>query len=237
MTRDTRQERATERLKVARTAMDRVMDNGRAPDGCGPEIIAIAPARGVAVAFVPSRIVNVGSNGTAVIDRGYKGRKALQVADIFHQINAAITKAGAKEPFTDRQINAARAYAELTERHQASGLKCSSAFRDDSAGGGCGGRDVLERMLAMRQKLDQCHRAIGSGIAKEIRRQRPSQRAGGGVVIKQPIFDRDLVDMVCVQGKSLRGALDARGWGPDRKNINALYRALWAALERLTACF
>lgn len=207
---------------------------GRAPAACGPAIVAVAPARGLCAAFTPVSVVPVGADGYEVVERGYKGRKALKVADVFDAINSAIAKAGTNPPFTRRQIEAARSYAALVEQHAAFGLKGSAIFRD--APGGTGGMDPTERALAMRRKLDQCHRAIGPGVAKEIRRQRPSSRTADGTP-KRNITDRDLVDMVCTEGKSLRGALQARGWSAKGDNIRAVYRALFAALDRLAGCF
>lgn len=214
--------------------VEAVMGQGAAPDGCGPEIIGIAPARGVAVAFVPSHVVAVGSDGTAVVERGYKGRSALRVLANLEQMQAAMARKGVVG-FTDRQMAAARAYEDLTMRHNGSSIKGSSAFRD-SVGGGRGDRDAMDRQLAMRGKLDQCHAAIGSGIAKEVRRRRPSARGDAGVA-KRSIFDRALVDQVCLSGKSLTAVLKTHGWSDKGENILSLYAALTGALERLARCF
>jgi len=215
--------------------LEAVRQAGTAPDGCGPEIVRVAPARGAAVAFVPSQVVPVGTDGVEVVARGYKGRSALRVADVFDRINAAIARRGARAPFTDRQVAAARAYADLTERHSAAGYGASAAFRDGAGGGD--GRDGMDRLLMMRDKLDECHREIGTGIAKEVRRRRPSDRGAPGVKSRRAIFDRDLVDMVCLQGKSLRAALKARGWSVSESNLQAVHAALCAALSRLARCF
>jgi len=207
---------------------------GRVPAECGPEIPE-APARGEAVAFNPARLVAVGNEGYQRVERGYKGRSALQVLDALQKMNRAMAKRRVIG-FTEREMKAASAYVELTERHAAGGLKCSSAFQSTGGGGGGHGRDTMDRLLAMRRKLDECHRAIGSGIAKEVRRIRPSKRGAAGVV-KRSIFDRDLVDRVCCGGDSLTTVLRDHGWGDSKENIKAVYHALRAALERLARCF
>ncbi len=227
--------RASFRQQAAEAAKSRILDDGTAPDEVGPEIVRIAPARGAAVTFAPARLVNVGTDGTAIVERGHNGRKALQVCDVFDEINRAIRKGGARAPFTPQQISAARAYADLTERHAAGGLTCSSAFRDDVAGAD-GDLDRTDRLLAMGRKLEQCHRAIGDQVAMPIRRRRPSKR-GGATMMKFEITDRRLVDLVALQGKSLRGVLEAQGWSGNAQNLKAVYLALWAALERLARCF
>ncbi|WP_353472338.1 hypothetical protein PVT71_13675 [Salipiger sp. H15] len=128
-------------------------------------------------------------------------------------------------PFTSGQIAAARDYAALTERCNASGLKCSSLETTRTSSSGGGEREVA--VLRDMERLHQFHRRIGDGLAKEVRRVRP------GGVKRMAVRSRTLVDQVCLGGLSLTQVLQAHGWKVDAKSRDALRAALRAALNRM----
>ncbi|MCA0848324.1 hypothetical protein [Salipiger thiooxidans] len=128
-------------------------------------------------------------------------------------------------PFTSGQIAVGRDYAALTERCNASGLKCSSleALRASASGGGDRETAVLRDMSRLRA----FHHRIGHGLAKEVRRIRP---AGAK---RSAIRARTLVDQVCLGGSTLTAVLEHHGWGVKGESVEALRRSLVAALDRM----
>ncbi|MBT9386970.1 hypothetical protein KM176_24230 [Pseudooceanicola sp. CBS1P-1] len=128
-------------------------------------------------------------------------------------------------PFTTGQVEIARAYAALSERCAASGVRCSSveAVRGQGAGGG-------DREAAIFRDFEQLrlwHRRIGPGLAKEVRRIRPGGRK------RAAITARHLVDAVCLGGMSLEAVLESCNWAVNQPSREGLRKALCAALERM----
>lgn len=213
-----------------------MLRDATAPDECGPDI-PVAPARGACRVFTV-RKVKVGTRNT-VEDAGYQGRgetrprKAVAVADVFDRMEARAGRKGA--PFTPGQIEMARWYRTLVERHNAGGIKLSSIEGRTGGGGGDRGRDIVDIRLAEARQLSAIHYRIGTGAAMVVRRVRPSARAsvstgraGAGV-----ITDRRLVDMVCLEDLDLSAVLAAHGWGLKGGHRKTLRDALAAALDRM----
>jgi hypothetical protein len=126
-------------------------------------------------------------------------------------------------PFTHGQVQAARAYAALSERVAGSGVKCSSLEAVSGSGGG-------DREVAILRDIGQLralHARIGNGLAQEVRRIRPNGAK------RKPIYVRRLVDMVCLGDVTLKGVLDAHGWAWTEKSSKGVRLALCAALDRM----
>lgn len=207
------------------------------------DTIPVGPARGTVQAFALREMVRTDAGNFVSRNAGYLGRRGLRVSDAFDiMTNAAVTawrRAAAQAeargcaapvfsaPFTYGQVQAGRDYASLIERCAASGVKCSS-LEAQSAGGSGGGRE--EAMLSDFRRLRAYHERIGTGLAKEVRRLRPSLHGGKG---RRSIFVRALVDGVCRDGLTLSGVLRAHGWAKDRVVIEALRTALCASLDRM----
>ena len=130
-------------------------------------------------------------------------------------------------PFDPAQVEMARRYAHLTERHSAGGIRCAS-LEAGRAGGGGGG--FIDAYIKQGDELRLIHGRIGAGAALVVRRVRPSKRGGAGAGI---ITDRALVDAVCLGGKDLNAVLRAAGWAADGHHRKALRVALGAALDRM----
>lgn len=129
-------------------------------------------------------------------------------------------------PFTPGQMSMARRYRDLTERHAAGGVRCAS-LEARGSGGGQGG-EFIDAFVAEGRELSAIHRRIGSGEAMVVRRIRPSARGS-----KASIFDRRLVDLVCLGGQDLTGVLRSHGWALKGDHRDALRRALCVALDRM----
>lgn len=209
------------------------------PEICGPEI-PISPARGAYRVFRPVEIVP-GSRGTAR-PSGYRGpgeafpRAALARADVFDAMrNDAVrrhTASGADDadfvpPFTPGQEQVGRDYRDLTERHSAGGMKCASleAIRN---GGGQG--EFIDAYIAEGMRLAWMVRRVGTGVAMEVRRVRPSKR---GARQRGVILNRTLVDMVCLGNKSLSDVLKLHGWSAKGETREVLRRALASILDSM----
>ena len=52
-------------------------------------------------------------------------------------------------------------------------------------------------------------------------------------MVRSIILDRVLVDRVCLRGQSLSEVLDAHGWSRKTDHIEALRKALRAAMDRM----
>jgi len=145
---------------------------------------------------------------------------------------------GVSSPFTTGQVGAARDYRALHERVQTAGVKCSKVF--DVQMGGQGDFDFMTAYMRDTERLARLQDAIGSVIAKSMKRVRPdtAQR----VVIsddtflpadKRIITVRALVDGVCVKERSLSDILKRYGWSVTGKNRKVLQVELCAALDRM----
>jgi hypothetical protein len=205
-----------------------LLDAARPPESCGPEI-PVAPGRGPMVRFTPREVVRTDAGNYVSRKSGYLGRDAARVADAFDRMELQARRAhrgdGDFVPlFSPGQIAAGRDYAALTEKVDCSGLKCSSleAQRVSSSGGG----DREEAVLADIQRLRALQARIGNGLAKELRRFRPSDK-------RRAIFVRALVDQVCLGDKTLGQVLEAHGWGSNQKSREAIAAALSGALDRM----
>lgn len=227
------------RLAMSDARVAAVKDAAAVPAACGPDI-APAPARGAFATFRPIEIVP-GSAGTAR-PAGYRGhgeampRSAIRRADVFDvMIEVARRRhAGLGDeagpfvaPFTPGQVQVARDYRDLTERHSAGGVKCAS-LEAGRSGRGPGG-EFSEAYVAEGLRLAAMVARIGKGVALPVRRLRPSQRTGAS----RDITDRALVDMVCLGGVSLKRVLARHGWSANAGRIALLRGALAAALDRM----
>ncbi len=199
---------------------------GTSPVACGPDVVFIAPARGPVEVFQPVQMVPDGEDGYKAEYMGFRGRSAMRRRDAFDRMLDACAKHRAPRPFTDVQIDAGRAYRDLSEWVASAGIKCSSTF-DAQAGGGAD-RDFMDRYAQASAHLRRCHQLIGFRSSLIIRRVKPSDRGA-----RRTIIDRDLVDKVCIADVSITEALAAFGWSDRRENIKTARRALCAALDRL----
>ncbi|RDW14420.1 hypothetical protein [Paracoccus thiocyanatus] len=205
-------------------------------EGCGPRI-PVAPARGTQVAFMPHVVMpdEKAKSGYKVERTGWRGFSAARAADIFDVLERIAVKRKDKggnpgrSPFTKGQVNAARLYRDLVERHDAGGMRCASL----EARRGCGpsgGGEFMDAFIAEGEQIALMRRRIGNGIAMTVRRVRPSKRGGPDA---KPILDRVLVDAICLEGCSFRAVLERHGWSLDGKNVKKLIEALASILDRM----
>lgn len=131
-------------------------------------------------------------------------------------------------PFTHGHLHIARHYRALTEKHDASGYRCSS-LEPGRGGGGSGGDFTLD-LVSDAQRLARMHRQIGTGVAMSVRRVRPSDR---GSPKAKNITNRALVDAVCLGQKTLGAVLKEWGWSIKGNHRMAMRGALAAALDRM----
>jgi len=203
------------------------------PEVCGPDI-PVSPARGGMRAFMPFEQV-----GNARIATGYRARgedrprQAVARLDVWDRMEAVAREVHARvegapafvPPFTPAQVAMARAYRDLVERYDASGMRCSSV---EARTGGGGERGVSEAVAADGARLAQLHRRIGDGVSVAVRRVRPSDR-GARLAIKC----RVLVDAVALGDRTLSQVLRAHGWAVKGAHREALRWALGAVLDRM----
>ena len=218
-------------------ALAAIKDEAIPPWQCG-DAIPVAPARGRLERFTPSELVSDGDGGMKTELMGYRGRDGARVRDVFDEMIDQVKRAHAKKgetadpfeaPFTYGQVQAGRDYAALTERCNASGVKCSSLESLHSSGSG-GGRE--EAIFADFARLRALHRRIGNGLAKQMRRYRPSNSSAGPDKRKS-ITARYLVDQVCLAEWTLTTILKANGWTGDGKQIKSLRVELCSVLDRM----
>ncbi len=214
-------ERAQAGLKAEAVRVAAVKAQATPPADVGP--VPVAPARG-AQRIVTDYVALPGGMRRAV------GRR-LEAADVFDRMTAqAQRRHGDSEapfvaPFSHGQIAIARHYRALVERHDAGGVRCSQI--ESGRAGGSGG-EFMDAYLAVGSEIARLRARIGAGAAQAVRRVRPSDR--GSVVT---VSDRVLVDMVCLQDRTLDAVLVAHGWAVKGAHRQALRVALAAALDRM----
>lgn len=224
----------TDRLKAT---LDEIRGAATAPWQCG-DAIPIAPARGQVERFTPTELVPDTKGGMKPERTGYRCRDGARVRDVFDKMVDQAERAHANKgkgagpfetPFTFGQVLAGRGYAALTERCNASGVKCSSLESLHHSGSG-GGRE--EAIFADFARLRALHRRIGNGLAKQLRRHRPSVSSAGPDPRKS-ITARHLVDQICLSERTPKEILRACGWSGDSKQIKGLRSELCSALDRM----
>lgn len=210
--------------KDRKEALDKVRALGRVPDGSGSEI-PDAPARGPVRQFMPMKAYPDGDNGHKFKPAGHLGRKAIRHEDAFDLMADGAAKNKKPSPFTPAQVQMGRDYAALYEKHQCAGVRCSSMEAATDGGGG-GGGDYIDAVLADGERLAVLQRRIGGGMAKVIRRRRPSDG-------RIEIADRRLVDAVCIGDLTLTEVLIKNGWPKTGRNVADLAVALAEVLDRM----
>jgi len=185
-----------------------------------------APARGPVDTFEPLETVT-GADGAPVVRRSAP-RNALpvKVRDAFDRMAVACAAHGKPHPLSPGQIAMGRHYALLIERHAGGGVRGSSM---ETVSGGAGGSSgYIDARIAQGRAIDTLTARIGPGIAKAIRRVRPST-AG----TKRLITDLDLVRHVCIAGRTPSEVLAHFGWTYNSRICQDLTEALGAALDRM----
>ncbi|MDE4272968.1 hypothetical protein PXK58_00840 [Phaeobacter gallaeciensis] len=214
------------RLQEEAERIAAIKARGAVPVQCG-DAIPDAPARGAFRVFTPMQLCPVGSEGYEAQPAGYRGRSAIRNADVFDVMAAKAASKGKPPPFSPGQVSMARHYRDLVERHQCAGLRCSSVEALRSGGDGQGG-GFMDAVLRDRDEIDRLRRRVGTGCAIEVRRVRPSKRGS-----RVSITNRRLVDMVCIEDRSLRDVLQFHGWSVYGETIKAVRVALGGVLDAM----
>ncbi|OIQ39727.1 MAG: hypothetical protein BM560_14550 [Roseobacter sp. MedPE-SWde] len=214
------------RLEAEAIRLTEVKARCALPEICG-DAIPQAPARGAFRVFEPQGLYPDGEGGFEAKHAGYRGRSAIQRADVFDIMAAKAARHKKPSPLSAGQVAIGRHYRDLVERHACAGLKCSSIEAIRSSGGGRGG-DFMDAVLRDREEIERLRRRIGTGSAMVVRRIRPSKRGS-----RTSIFDRRLVDMLCLEDRPLSDVLKAHGWSVYGATSQAIAQALGQSLERM----
>ena len=214
------------RLKAEADRIEAVKAQGYVPEICG-DAIPEGPARGAIRVFQPMSLFPDGKDDWVARPSGYRGRSAMQRADVFDVMTAKAVSNGKPAPFTREQVAAGRYYRDLVECHACAGVRCSSVEAIRSGGGG-GSGSFIDAVLRDREEIERIRRRIGAGTAMVVRKIRPSKRGS-----RVNITDRQLVDMVCLEGKPISAVLRAHGWSVRGQTSGALRQALAEVLGRM----
>ncbi len=155
-----------------------------------------------------------------------KERRSSTLASPFS--DGAVAR-GEASPFTGRQVDVARLYRTLVERHDAGGVRCIG-METRVGGGASGGGEFIDAFIDAGRQIERFRERIGSGVAMSVRRVRPSARGGATAGL---ILDRVLVDAICLQDKSFRRVLEDHGWACEGKRVAMLVDALGLSLNRM----
>ncbi|WP_273687343.1 hypothetical protein [Ketogulonicigenium vulgare] len=150
------------------------------------------------------------------------------IADVFDVMRLQAERRGGDFVLTHSQIAMARTYRDLVERHEAGGIKCSSAEASGGGGGGGSADSFTQARLDASRLIGTLRKRVGDGVAMEIRRIRPSHRG-----TRARISDRALVDQVCIMDQGISAVLRSHGWIVNGKTVAAATKALGAALDRM----
>lgn len=215
------------RLQSEAARLAAIKVQGAVPAICG-DAIPQAPARGAFRVFEPQALYPDGEGDFEARSAGYRGRSAIQRADVFDVMAAKAARHNKASPLSAGQVAIGRHYRDLVERHSCAGLKCSSIEAIRSGGSGRGG-DFMDAVLRDRDEIKRLRRRIGTGSAMVVRRIRPSKRGS-----RVSISDLRLVDMVCLEDRALSDVLKAHGWSVYGDTSRAVAKALGLALGRMS---
>ncbi len=126
------------RLQSEAARLAAIKARGNVPEICG-DAIPEAPARGAFRVFEPEGLYPDGQGGFEAKHAGYRGRSAIQRADVFDIMAAKAARHKKPSPLSPGQVAIGRHYRDLVERHACAGLKCSSIEASRSSGSGRGG--------------------------------------------------------------------------------------------------
>lgn len=218
------------RSMSAAARVEVVKSSGLAPSGVGDRIVPCAPARGPVERFTPREVVRTDAGNFRTVRNGHCGFDAIRRADAFDVMEAQAARRSkarnkAHTPlFSVAQMLAGREYGALSEKHSAAGARCSSL---EAAHRGSSGGSYIDALVAEGQRLQRMRAAIGDAWAMEPRRTAPNGDQ------RRAIRVRALVDLVCIEGKTLSQVLDRFGWSRKTTHIDELRQHLRAALDRL----
>lgn len=216
-----------ERLAAEAARLQEIKARAMRPDGCGDEIVEMAPARGPVRQFQPRETVRTPSGQLRVARAGHNGRDALARADAFDvmQQQSSRRKKDAPALFTPGQISAGRDYAALYERCASAGVRCSSI----EAMAGAGGQgSFIDAVIRDSRRLAALDRAIGNDVVLSPRNAQAHADRGRRVMRAS-----DLVVGVCVQGYTISQMLQKFGWARSPVVRKKTTDALCAALDRM----
>lgn len=198
------------------------------PDGCGSEIVDVAPARGPVQRFQPREVVMTDAGQVRVTRSGHNGNDALRRGDAFDVMQEQASRRRsypAVQLFTAGQISAGRDYAALYERCAAAGVRCSSI----EAMGGTGGQgSFIDAVISDSRRLAALDRAVGDNVVLSPRGAQAHSDRGRKIVRAS-----DLVHGVCVEGLTTSQMLQRFGWPRGMATVKTTRAALCAALDRM----
>lgn len=215
------------RLQQEAERIARMKADAARPDGCGSEIVDVAPGRGAVRRFQPRAVVRGASGQLRVTRNGHNGHDALARADAFDvmQQQSSRRKKDAPALFTPGQISAGRDYAALYERCASAGVRCSSI----EAMAGAGGQgSFIDAVIRDSRRLAALDRAIGNDVVLSPRNAQAHADRGRRVMRAS-----DLVVGVCVQGHTISQMLQKFGWSRSVRNTKETMAALHSALDRM----
>lgn len=198
------------------------------PDGCGPEIVDVAPARGPVQRFQPREVVMTEAGQVRVTRAGHLGHDALRRGDAFDVMQEKARGRAGKDAaplFSAGQISAGRDYAALYERCAAAGVKCSSI---EALGGAGGQGSFIDAVIRDSRRLAELDRRVGDDVVLSPRGANAHADRGRKVVRTS-----DLVHAVCVEGQTISQMLQRFGWSQTPKARKKTTDALCAALDRM----
>ena len=192
-----------------------------APPAALADSLPAAPARG---AFRTYPIVIMEPVGPGQ----YRPRKGtgVSVMDAFDRMAGSAARSKSTCGLTLSQVSMARRYGELCRaiRDGASPRSCLD-FTPKGAGGGL---SFLEVRLMWRDEITTLQNRSGDGIARPVRRIRPSARGS-----RAAIRDRSLIDMVAIDDLTVAEVLRRHGWARDDKTVRDLTAALADICDRM----
>jgi hypothetical protein len=219
---------ARSRLQQEAERIARMKADAARPEGCGSEIVDVAPGRGAVRRFQPRAVVRGASGQLRVRRDGHNGHDALARADAFDVMQQKARGRGGKDAaplFTVGQVNVGREYAALYERCAAAGVRCSSL---EALGGGGGQGSYSEAVSFDLARLAELNHLVGAAVVLSPRRSQANADPAGKIVRAS-----NLVHGVCVQGLTIGQLLQKFGWRPKTTRVKETRRALCDALDRM----
>lgn len=221
------------RLLAEEASLDAMRAAASVPMICGDDI-APSPARGAFRVFEPLKMVP-GSVVRQTTD-GHRGRHAIARADVFDTMEQTALAAHMRRhpkapfvpPFSPGQVQAARHYRDLVERHAGGGTRCSS-LEAGRGGDGNGGGFMDTWLTESREIAGLQRRAVAGAPTLVLSPARHQDRDNARRAIRLP----ELLVAVCLHELTLSAVLKRFGWQPRGAHVRSLREALAEALERM----
>lgn len=213
------------RIAASDAAVLAVKRAAAVPAGASAEI-PVAPARRVVLAPQDETVMTANGPRPRRVTRD--GFHPVTTMDAFDRMALQARRRGGDAGLTVAQVATGRDYAALSERCACEGVRGTLSSVLPSGGRGGASRDWMDGVIARSRRLAQLRAAIPRADVLSLATDGAGCAHGG-----RRLRVVDVVDGVCLHGRTLSEVLDAFGWPRATRYRVRLREALAAALDAM----